>query len=95
MYLIGTPLDLVGTPTLKSNSTPIDTNMRLQLTDRFCAHAKSTDATQTDYFDATIPGLALRVTAGGTKSWSLLHGIPRKRITSADIQPYRWRRLGR
>jgi len=54
--------------------------MRLQLTDRFCAHAKSS-AVQTDYFDATVPGLALRVSASGTKSWSLLMGIPRKRVT--------------
>ena len=54
--------------------------MRLQLTDRFCAHAKSKEV-QTDYFDATVPGLALRVTSGGTKSWSLLMGIPRKRVT--------------
>jgi len=54
--------------------------MRVQLTDRFCASAKSAQA-QTDYFDATISGLALRVTSGGTKSWSLLHGTPRRRAT--------------
>src|SRR5262249_1481251 len=54
--------------------------MRLQLTDRFCAHAKSAEV-QTDYFDAAVPGLALRVTSGGTKSWSLLMGVPRKRVT--------------
>ena len=54
--------------------------MRVQLTDRFCASATSTEA-QTDYFDATIPGLALRVTSGGTKSWSLLHGTPRHRVS--------------
>ena len=54
--------------------------MRVQLTDRFCASAKSAEA-QTDYFDATIPGLALRVTSGGTKCWSLLHGAPRRRVS--------------
>jgi len=54
--------------------------MRVQLTDRFCASAKSAEA-QTDYFDAAIPGLALRVTSGGTKSWSLLHGAPRRRVS--------------
>jgi integrase len=54
--------------------------MRVQLTDRFCASAKSAEA-QTDYFDATISGLALRVTSGGTKSWSLLHGTPRRRVS--------------
>jgi len=54
--------------------------MRVQLTDRFCSSAKSTGA-QTDYFDASVTGLALRVTSGGTKSWSLLHGTPRRRVT--------------
>ena len=56
-----------------------ETEMRVQLTDRFCASAKSTG--QTDYFDATVPGLALRVTGNGTKAWSLLHGTPRRRVT--------------
>jgi integrase len=55
--------------------------MRVQLTDRFCAAAKSTDAAQTDYFDATVPGLALRVTSKGTKAWTLHYGSPRKRVT--------------
>jgi len=55
--------------------------MKVQLTDRFCAHAKALDEAQTDYFDATISGLALRVTAQGTKAWTLLHGTPRRRTT--------------
>src|SRR5262249_45716686 len=54
--------------------------MRLQLTDRFCQHAKS-DVAQTDYFDETVSGLALRVTSRGTKAWTLLHGTPRRRVT--------------
>ena len=54
--------------------------MRVQLTDRFCQHAKSS-LPQTDYFDATVPGLALRVTAQGTKAWTLLCGTPRRRVT--------------
>jgi integrase len=54
--------------------------MRLQLTDRFCAHAKATEI-QTDYFDETIPGLALRVTSKGTKAWTFLFGTPRRRVT--------------
>ena len=54
--------------------------MRVQLTDRFCAHAKSA-AAQTDYFDETVSGLALRVTSRGTKAWTLLYGTPRRRIT--------------
>jgi len=54
--------------------------MKLQLTDRFCQHAKS-EAPQTDYFDETVPGLALRVTSHGTKAWTFLWGKPRRRIT--------------
>jgi integrase len=55
--------------------------MRVHLTDRFCAHAKSTDRPQTDFVDDTITGLALRVTSGGTKSWTLTWGTPRRRVT--------------
>jgi integrase len=55
--------------------------MKLQLTDRFCQHAKSQGQPQTDYFDETVPGLALRVTSRGTKAWTFLHGTPRRRIT--------------
>ena len=55
--------------------------MRVQLTDRFCASAKSPSEPQTDYFDESVSGLALRVTSNGTKSWSLLYGTPRRRIT--------------
>ena len=55
--------------------------MQVQLTDRFCASAKSPDAVQTDYFDASVSGLALRVTNKGTKAWTLLHGTPRRRVT--------------
>jgi integrase len=54
--------------------------MRVQLTDRFCASAKSAEA-QTDYFDESVSGLALRVTSRGTKSWSLLYGSPRRRVS--------------
>jgi integrase len=43
--------------------------MKLQLTDRFCQHAKSENP-QTDYFDETVTGLALRVTNRGTKAWT-------------------------
>jgi integrase len=54
--------------------------MKVHLTDRFCQHAKSTEA-QTDYVDDKITGLALRVTSGGTKSWTLTWGMPRQRTT--------------
>ena len=54
--------------------------MKVALTDRFCASAKSSEV-QTDYFDAGVTGLALRVTSGGTRTWTLLHGTPRRRVT--------------
>jgi integrase len=44
---------------------------RRALTDRFCAHAKAADGeVQTDYFDESRKGLALRVTRNGTRSWT-------------------------
>jgi integrase len=46
--------------------------MKVRLTDRFCSTAKSSAEAQTDYFDETVPGLALRV-SGTTKAWSLLY----------------------
>jgi integrase len=49
---------------------------RVTLTDRFCATAKPL-GTRTDYFDVTVPGLALRVTEGGHRSWSYLFTSPR------------------
>src|SRR6516165_941323 len=55
--------------------------MKVALTDRCCACAKSTGAAQTDYFDATVTGVAFRVTSGGTRTWTLLHGSPRRRVT--------------
>lgn len=51
--------------------------MRLLLTDRFCARAKSASA-QTDYFDETVKGLALRVGAQ-RKTWTLHLTINAKR----------------
>jgi integrase len=44
---------------------------RQLLTDRFCAHAKvRAGDVQTDYFDETSKGLALRVGRSGLKSWT-------------------------
>jgi integrase len=57
--------------------------MRVLLTDRFCDRAKSATA-QTDYFDETVSGLALRVSAKGVKAWTLHFTGPtgkRARIT--------------
>ena len=80
IYLVGTRTDVLGTPLVSNQCRLPEQAMRVQLTDRFCQHAKSRTA-QTDYVDETVTGLALRVTAGGVKAWTLLHGTPRRRIT--------------
>lgn len=50
---------------------------RLALTDRFCIGAKTSgQQPQTDYFDSKCPGLALRVSETGVKSWTLLFSDP-------------------
>jgi integrase len=48
---------------------------RVHLTDRFCATVKPRRS-RTDYFDETVPGLALRVTDQGHRSWSFLFTAP-------------------
>jgi Arm DNA-binding domain len=53
------------------------------LTDRFCAGAKPREGeAQTDFFDAQVSGLALRVSEG-RKSWTFHYtfGGTRKRLT--------------
>jgi integrase len=58
--------------------------MRLLLTDRFCERAKPAQGqTQTDYFDESVAGLALRV-AAGHKAWTFHFTSPsgkRARLT--------------
>jgi integrase len=49
---------------------------RVALTDRFCSSVKAL-GTRTDYFDATVPGLALRVTQHGHRTWSYIFTSPR------------------
>jgi hypothetical protein len=44
---------------------------RRSLTDRFCANAKVAEGQmQTDYYDEGRPGLTLRVSLRGSKTWS-------------------------
>lgn len=49
---------------------------RVALTDRFVSTIKSSGG-QTDYFDEKVPGLALRATAAGRKTWTLVFTSPR------------------
>jgi integrase len=53
--------------------------MKLQLTDRFCDRAKTTKV-QEDFFDETVTGLALRVSAKGAKAWTLMYTANGRRV---------------
>ncbi|MDJ1464949.1 site-specific integrase [Nitratireductor sp. GZWM139] len=48
----------------------------IELTDRFCANAKTVEGRQTDYFDVNTKGLCLRVSPAGTKTWNLVYTKP-------------------
>jgi len=50
---------------------------QVALTDRFVAHAKAQGVRQLDYFDETIPGLALRVSSAGRKTWTYHYTSPK------------------
>ena len=67
--------------------------MRLLLTDRFCARATARSA-QTDYFDETVKGLALRVGVK-RKAWTLHLTINGRRsrlsLGSYPARVARWR----
>ena len=45
---------------------------------------------QKDYADDAIPGLAVRVSQGGTKAFTLTYGSPRKRVTLGRFGPFHW-----
>ncbi len=49
----------------------------IALTDTFCRSAKPLKGGRTDYFDETVPGLALRVTENGHRSWCFHFRSPR------------------
>jgi integrase len=51
--------------------------MRVLLTDRFCVGAKAQGKPQADYFDEAEPGLCLRVSSAGRKSWTLHYTSPK------------------
>jgi hypothetical protein len=61
------------------------------LTDRFCSTAKPLKG-RTDYFDATVAGLALRVTDHGHRSWCFHYRSPRDgKRARATIGPIRYK----
>jgi integrase len=61
---------------------------KIALTDRFCVTAKPLNG-RVDYFDATVRGLALRVTENGHRSWCFHYRSPRDgRRARATIGTY-------
>jgi integrase len=50
---------------------------KVALTDRFVLHAKAQGVPQLDYFDEGTPGLALRVSSRGRKTWTFHYTSPR------------------
>ena len=46
----------------------------VKLTARSVARLKPPDVGQIDYFDDSLPGFGLRVSAGGRRAWVLLYG---------------------
>jgi hypothetical protein len=68
-----------------------------KLTDLFCERVKPPARGRIEYFDASYPGLALRITDKGGKSWSVfyrLHGRLRRHTIGAypAIKPAQARR---
>jgi integrase len=49
---------------------------KVALTDRFVSHAKAQGVPQLDYFDEGVPGLALRVSSTGRKTWTFHYTSP-------------------
>lgn len=49
---------------------------KLELQDRFVKSVKPDSERQVDHFDTVVKGLALTVSPGGTKTWSLLYTKP-------------------
>ncbi|MDX2275405.1 MAG: tyrosine-type recombinase/integrase [Hyphomonadaceae bacterium] len=63
---------------------------QVELTDKFCRSAKArAGANKTDFFDAVVRGLCLRVSKAGLKTWHVVYskpGRPKERV---------WLKLGR
>ncbi|MGC8534813.1 MAG: tyrosine-type recombinase/integrase, partial [Rhizomicrobium sp.] len=49
---------------------------RMALTDRFCARVQP-GPSRVDYFDLTVPGLCLRVSPKGVRTWTYIYTSPR------------------
>jgi len=55
--------------------------MRLALTDIAVKNLKPPPKGQRTYFDRSLPGFGIRVSQGGTKTFTLMHGLDRRLVT--------------
>ncbi len=62
--------------------------MTLKFTARTIETLRPEPGRRVDYFDATLPGLALRVTATGHKSWSVHYRTAARRLRRLTIGDY-------
>ena len=54
---------------------------KVHLTDIVVRALKAPASGQTTYLDASMPGFGIRVSQGGAKTWTVVHGRNRRRIT--------------
>src|ERR1700694_1791111 len=55
--------------------------MRTMLTEIVVRNAKPPERGQTTLWDKTLPGFGLRISQGGTKSWTVMAGADRQLVT--------------
>lgn len=67
---------LTGATALRAGSEKRYAMPIVEMTDRFCQAAKPLEGKQTDFFDAVVRGLCLRVSPGGTRTWNLIYTKP-------------------
>jgi hypothetical protein len=70
------PSAVAAYPGVRGGSQKGLTMPQIAFTDRFCSTAKA-EGLRTEYRDVLVPGLALRVTNTGQRSWSFLFTSPR------------------
>jgi integrase len=61
--------------------------MKTHLTDIVCKTAKAPERGQTFLWDANLPAFGLRISQGGTKSWTVLRGQKPRRLTTIGRYP--------
>ena len=55
--------------------------MRVSLTDIVVRNAQQPEQGQTTLWDKSLPGFGLRISQGGTRSWTVMLGVDRRLVT--------------